>query len=158
MLADAGVEQLAVEVRQPARRQRLWGAAVPLRLPAVGEVLQQHGDEGRGDPVAGDVRKLEQQVALAEALEVEEVAGEVEPGSEPVVAGDAPGGLGPRRQQLALDLTAGLLVQAQHGQVGLQALVELLQAYLVLATRLLQLAQLDYLADHAPQQDRKSVV
>lgn len=76
----------------------------------------------------------------------------IETAANAIRAGSARRALGARRQQLALDLTAGLLVEAQHRQVSLQALVELLEARLILAPRLLQAAQLDHLADHSPQQ------
>ncbi len=99
----------------------------------------------------GDIGEVEQQVALVEQVEVEEVTGEIEVGGEPVVAVDAAQGLRTRRQHLALDLAAGLLVQAQHRQVGLQGLVELLEARLVPPPRLLQGPQPDHLADHAAQ-------
>src|SRR5690625_6455098 len=122
MLADTGIQQLAVQLCQPACRHALGLGGIPFAQPAVEQQLEQHGNESRRSSIAGHIGEIEQRETVIKTLEIEKVARKIERRLQPVVTADTIDGLPVSRQQLALDLPPGLLIQTQQLQMSLQAL------------------------------------
>src|SRR5690554_2677794 len=112
MLADTGIQQLAIKLRQPACRHGLSLCGVPLAQPTAEQQLEQYGNESRRGPITCHISEIEQRVTVIKALKIKEITRKIERWPHPVITTDTIDGLWVHRQQLALYLPTRLLIQA----------------------------------------------
>ena len=115
MALEMAIEELLIEPAQNiVGMLKHVGPVFPAQ--AIGELLEQYGDEGRGRPMARHIGQVEQHVLVRDGEVVDVIAGKVEGRQDLMGKGDATNGRGRLRQHALLQLAPRGLVAVQRLQ------------------------------------------